>query len=120
MVIDRAWHCMNDITQPTDIATVVAAPSSADQARRLCSERSTVTRCLFGESSLTDQDSKELIVQCSETKARINRVSLSDRLTPSLISAGLVRGIIPMSMRRRSDQLIPDGVSNWLAGSGAE
>jgi len=38
----------------------------------------------------------------------MNRVtkalSLSDRLTPSLISLGLVKGIIPMSMRRISSQ----------------
>jgi hypothetical protein len=45
--------------------------------------------------------------QRSETKAAFCRPSLSDRLTPLLISFGLVRGTIPLSMKARSSQRTP-------------
>lgn len=65
---------------------------------------------LFGESLLMDQDKKELIVQFSEMRDRYDHRSLSDRLTKSLISAGLVRGITPMSIRKKLGAQIPDFV----------
>lgn len=43
---------------------------------------------------------------CFATKARTYRPSLSDRLTPSLISSGLVCGITPSSIRKASNQPI--------------
>jgi hypothetical protein len=53
---------------------------------------------------------------CSATKGRTYRRSLSDRLTQSLITAGLVCGITPSSIRQLSGQPIrvlafdmPDG-----------
>lgn len=51
-----------------------------------------------------EYDKKESTVVSSETKATCKVQTLSDRLTPLLISAGLVRGIIPMSMRKKSNQ----------------
>jgi hypothetical protein len=63
-------------------------------------------------------DSKELIVPCSETRAGSYQASLSDRLTVSLISAGLVNGIIPMSMRDVSGQQILEHVFDSRAGEG--
>jgi hypothetical protein len=75
------------------------------------------TPSLFGGDLSTTPDSRESTVPCSETKARSYHRSLSDRLTPSLISAGLVKGITPMSIRQLSGQPIrvlafdmPDGV----------
>lgn len=56
---------------------------------------------------------------CSETKARTNRPSLSDRLTPLLISSGLVAGITPLSIRRKSGAAIRDFASLPLVGGGA-
>lgn len=53
---------------------------------------------------------------CSATRARTYRPSLSDRLTQSLISSGLVCGITPSSIRKASNQpirglafVMPDG-----------
>lgn len=43
---------------------------------------------------------------CSATKGRTYRRSLSDRLTQSLISYGLVCGITPSSIRKASNQPI--------------
>lgn len=85
-----------------------------------CSEHGAETLCLFGVNSKIIQDNKASTVQYSEMKARINQASLSDRLTPLLISAGLVRGIIPMSMRARSSQLILDIVLRPPDGNNAE
>jgi len=76
--------------------------------------------CLFGGGSKTIADSKASIAPCSETKANTNPVSLSDRLTPLLISAGLVCGIIPMSMRDASGQLTLDVVLRKQDGDNAE
>lgn len=65
------------------------------------------TQCLFGGASSMTADSAAFAAQCSETKGQSYRASLSDRLTPLLISAGLVRGITPSSMRLASDQRTP-------------
>jgi hypothetical protein len=56
----------------------------------------------------------------SEMKASTSRLSLSDRLTPSLISAGLVCGITPSSTRKQSGQPIQVLALNGPAGSDAE
>ena len=85
-----------------------------------CSEHGAETLCLFGVNSKMIQDNKASTVQYSEMKARINQASLSDRLTPLLISAGLVSGIIPMSMRVKSNQLILDIVLRPQDGDNAE
>lgn len=77
------------------------------------SEPSGVTQCLFGETLLTTRDRKASTVPCSETKADTKAVSLSDRLTPLLISSGLVKGIIPTSLRVRSNPVIP-AIASWL------
>jgi len=66
------------------------------------------------------QDRRELIAPFSAMSQNTNRPSLSDRLTQSLISAGLVKGIIPMSMRKRSNQLTLDTVLRWQDGDNAE
>jgi hypothetical protein len=62
-------------------------------------------------------DSQELTVQCSATRARTNQATLSDKLTQSLISAGLVKGIIPTSMRTKSNPVIP-AIASWLQDGG--
>jgi hypothetical protein len=56
------------------------------------------------------QVSKELIVPFLETKVATKVLSLSDKQTPLLMQSGLVKGIIPMSMRQRSNQLMLDTV----------
>lgn len=91
----------------------------SDQDRSSCSERGKQMPFSSGEDSLTTAGSAALTVPCSETKADTCHQTLSDRLTPSLISRGLVRGIIPTSMRRRSDQLTLGTAFFGLAGEDA-
>src|SRR5690348_2153102 len=90
--------------------TVESEKYSADPEKKLFLEQETPTQSLFGESSLTDQDRKELIAQFSGMRAKLDRRTLSDRLTKSLISAGLVKGITPMSVRRELGAPIQDFV----------
>ncbi|MDD5724488.1 MAG: hypothetical protein PHY29_12250 [Syntrophales bacterium] len=56
-------------------------------------------------------------VLSSATRVNTRVRSLSDRLTPSLISAGLVRGIIPTLMRKKSNQQILDSVLSGQDGN---
>ncbi len=86
------------------------AANLSGQGNILSSEQVTPTPCLFGESLLMTPANKELIVPSSEMKLRtdIARPSLSDRLTPLLISAGLVRGITHTSIRKQSGAAIRD------------
>jgi len=72
-----------------------------------------------GESSSTTAASKASAALCSATKVRTNRRSLSDRLTSSLITAGLVKGITPSSIRQLSGQPIRVLAFDVLAGGDA-
>lgn len=73
----------------------------------------------FGESSLTTAGSMASTALCSETKAHTYRVSLSDRLTQSLITSGLVKGITPSSVRKQLGAPIRVIASFGLAGADA-
>ena len=71
------------------------------------------TRSLHGGSLLMTvstqeqkNDKVESTVPSFETKASTKVQPLFIKLMQSLISAGLVKGIIPMSMRRKSNQAI--------------
>lgn len=74
-------------------------------AKKLSCAHLAETPCLFGD------DLSMTAVNAASTARRFGmkgapcRQSLSDRLMPLLISSGRVRGIIPTSMRRASDQL---------------
>jgi len=90
-----------------------ADPNSfADPEKKLSYEHGKETPYLFGESSRMTLVSLESTAPSSETKARIKVVSLSDRQTPLLMQSGLIKGIIPMSMRRKSGQQTLDIVTN--------
>ena len=90
------------------------------------SEHGIVTPYSRGESLLTiAPDNSVSIAPSSGMNPRITVAPLYERLTPSLISHGLVKGTIPMSMRKKSDQLIldivskrPDGVNVERQGEG--
>jgi len=94
------------------------AASLSDPASISCSEPATLTPCLFGESSSMIPASKALIAPFSATKAPSDRPTLSDRLTPLLISAGLVKGITHTSVRKQSGAAIRDSVL-WPLDGGA-
>ena len=104
------------VTYSVDITANIITKTDETQKRLLvpgnisCSEHGKETLSLFGENSEMIPGSKELIARYSGTKVNTNRATLSDRLTPLLISAGLVNGIIPMSMRKKSNQVTLDAV----------
>lgn len=91
---------------------VLASTSSSGQT--------TETPCLFGGTLSTTAGKKASTVRSSATKARTGRPSLSDRLTPSLITAGLIRGITPSLIRRLSGVPIRAFASLPLDGSAAD
>lgn len=72
---------------------------------------------LFGDAPSSEATAKSALnAPCSVTRERYSRPSLSDRLTLSLITAGLVLGITPSLTRKQSNQPIqvlaldtPDG-----------
>lgn len=94
--------------------------SFADQVKKSSYQRGRVRRYGSGANLSTQADSKASTARCSATNPRIKRVSLSDRLTQSLITAGLVNGIIPISMRSASGQQTLDAVLRWPDGKSAE
>src|SRR6185312_774528 len=97
-----------------------SAVNLSDPASTSCSEPEMLTPCLFGENSSTIPANRASIAPCSETKAAFDRPTLSDRLTPSLISAGLVKGITHSSVRRQSGAAIRASVLWPLDGGDAE
>lgn len=105
-----ALLCTKGTIPVSNTKMAVNGKSSAAQARRSYCAHEMPMPSLFGESSLTVQDRKELIVLFSETKAQSGQATLSDRLTLSLISSGLVKGITPMSVRQKLEAEILDFV----------
>src|SRR6185312_7981497 len=111
---------LTDITAAADMPMAGSLNCSAAPAKNLSSELGIATPSGFGGDSKTTADKQALIVPFSAMKAPISPASLSDRLTPSLISAGLVCGIIPLSMRDASGQQTLDSVLKPQAGRSVE
>lgn len=95
--------------------------SSSGQGNISSSGPTAAMPSLFGELPDTVPMASEASnAVSSETKGRSSRQSLSDRLTPSLITAGLVRGTTPSWIRKRLGAPIL-GSALWpLGGSDAE
>jgi len=66
---------------------------------------------LFGENSKTQADKSESTVRSLGMSQKSSRLTLSERLTPSLISHGLVRGTTLMFGQRLLKAGIRAGVS---------
>lgn len=111
---------MSDITAHTDIEMVANDSSLSGREKNSSYEQRELMPSLFGEISLMTADRSASTARRSATKGRSRPPSLSDRLTQSLITAGLVKGITPTSIRKRSGAAIPDTVFSWLDGSDAE
>jgi hypothetical protein len=96
--------------------------SSLDPDTASCSAQRELMLCSFGEttSTIRSQSKRGLSAPSFEMKAHSSRLSLSDKLTPSLITLGLVRGITPKSIRKKSGAEILDFVFSKRAGEGAE
>jgi hypothetical protein len=120
MAMQSVENCSTGITVAADIKTEGVQSFSLDPEKSSSLERGKETLYGYGTGLLTLLDKQGLTVPFSETKANTSRVSLSDRLTPSLISAGLIKGIIPMLMRDGSDQQILDFVLRPQGGENVE
>lgn len=120
MVTGNVLHFMNGTIQPVSIGTAEDEAYSQAPAKLLSCEHSTPTQCLCGENSSTTAGKSELTAPYSVMRATIKVQTLSDRLTPLLISRGLVRGIIPMSMRKRCGQQMLDTAFFAQAGDDAD
>ena len=96
-----------DGTTAQQKASAPMVNSSALAKQSSCAQQSPQPS-LSGENSLMmpSRNKRVSIAQSSATKARIRRPSLSDRLTPLLINAGLVCGITPTSIRQALGQPI--------------
>ena len=75
---------------------------------------------LFGEISSMIADKKASTALSFGMKGKDDPRSLSDRLTPLLISFGLVRGTTPISTRKRLGAKIPDIALKWPDGETQE
>lgn len=119
MATGVASHSMNATTVPVSIEMEEREANSLDQDHQSFSETETPQHSLFGEtlSTILSQNRKGSNALSSETKAASRAQSLSDRLTPLLISAGLVKGITPKSIRKRLGAVILDFASSKLAGN---
>ena len=83
---------MTDTTAAENTKTGASQNCSADQEKNLCSEHGKETRFGYGDDSEMPADKRASTAPSSEMRVSTKAVSLSDRLTPSLISAGLVKG----------------------------
>ena len=93
-------------TAPASLAA--RPPSLSAPASPSCCERPMPMLFSYGESSLMtrSRSKRASTARSSETRGRTSRPSLSDRLTRSLITSGLVSGITPTSIRQLSGQPI--------------
>ena len=119
METKSAANYLTDTTVGMFTEMVESQNSFAVPVKRSSYEPGMETLSLFGESFETIAGSGESTAQSSETNPSTDQVSLSDKLTQSLISAGLVKGIIPMSIRDVSGQQTLDAVLRELDGEPA-
>jgi hypothetical protein len=115
-----ALHSTSGITRPTNTRTAGGGGFLPDLEKRSSSEPETATLALYGGSSKITAYNKASTVRCSGTKVLTDRVTLSDKLTRLLISAGLVKGITHTSIRKRSGAAIRDSALWPLDGGSAE
>jgi len=118
MAMSPACNYMNGITPAIATAMVAGVFCSRGQERRLSSEPEMPTLCLSGGNSSTPAGSKASTARYSGTRVRTYLPSLSDKLTQSLITAGLVKGITHTSIRRQSGAAIR-ATALWPLDGGA-
>ena len=75
---------------------------------------------MSGESSSTIVVTMELTAPHSETKVSTYRVNSFDRRMQSLMQRGLIAGIIPSSIAKKSSQRTLDFVSSRPGGENAD
>jgi hypothetical protein len=120
MAIEHVSLSMRGTTVAIHMQTGGSASNSSGQENPSSYEQASETPSLFGENSSTTAAKQASTAPFSETKARANRQSLSDRLTQSLISSGLVRGITHTSIRKQCGAVIRATALWPLDGGNAE
>jgi len=108
---------MNATTPAADTATEGDPRNLSDLASTSSSRFPPDPPCSSGEGSGIAAASMGSIAPCSETSRRCDHLTLSEKLTPLLISAGLVRGTTLTFGQRLSNRQIPAGVSFAPDGS---
>lgn len=111
---------MNAITPATNTEMAENGASLSVPAKPLSCELETGMLFSFGESSSMTAASKASTALSSATKARTDPRTLSDRLTQSLITAGLVKGTTPTSIRHQLGAAIRASALWPLDGGNAE
>lgn len=127
METERAGHSMNDTTRAITTETEGDLASSADLGITSLSERSQGTLFLCGVSfetiastNVQGNRKRDSTAPRSATRERAAAAKWFDKQTQLLISAGLVCGIIPTSMRRSSPGTrILGTASSWQDGDDA-
>ena len=122
MATNPALNFTNGTTRQRRLTKMDERDSSlSDQGTALCSEQRELMPSLFGEitSTIHCPSRSALNALSSATKAKSRPQSLSDRLTPSLITAGLVAGVTPRSIRKQLGAIILAGVSSAPDGASA-
>ena len=102
---------MIDTTPATNTKTDDDQNNSSDQENISSSPRHTEILSLFGENLKTIADKRESTAPSSETNQVSYLQTLSEKLTPLLISAGLVKGTTLTFGRRLLNRGILAGVS---------
>lgn len=109
----------NVTTHAIIIAMVGGEHSLLDRAKVLFSGPSEPTLFSSGDGSSMTAGMMASTAPYFVMKARTRRVSLSDKLTQSLITSGLVRGITPTSTRKQLGEPVRVIASFELGGADA-
>ena len=112
-----AASCSGATTAPGRAAArrpFLSAPETNSSCETLMDQPSLLGEC--HDIAATDKPASS--AQYSATKVRASRRSLSDKLTQSLITSGLVCGITPSSIRTLSGQPIRVLAFDMQAGDG--
>lgn len=112
--------CWNFTDGTIPVVEWAKSVSLSGRERRLCSEPSEQTPCLFGVDSSTMADNKESTAPYSETKDATDQANSFDKRAQLLIASGLIAGITPTSIRKRYGQAILDFASSRQDGGAAD
>ena len=115
MATAQGLHYMSDTTHVR--TQIEEAGNSSDPVKKSYTELDQGERFSLGESTSTTPDRSVSPARSSATKkGESSPRLLSCKLIESLITAGLVSGITPTSIRRELGAVIPDFVSLWRDG----
>lgn len=117
----RVSKCTNATTPLIDTPMVGKESSLLDPEKNLSCEVGEATPSLFGENSnaSVSRSNTALTVPRSAMKEKSAAANSFDKRTRLLIASGLVRGVIPSSIRKESDRRIRATAFLWPDGDDA-